>query len=212
MDVKNTTPTFCVALTGGIGSGKTTTSDYFARLGITIIDADIISRKVCEPQQPCYHAIVQHFGHSILQPDKSINRQALRSIIFTHPHEKSWLEKLLHPEIRRQMIREIDQATSPYCICVIPLLAESTGITFIDRVLLVTTPIEIAKHRAAQRDNTNTANIGKIIDSQASEANRYQIADDILINDNSLTSLYKKIDLLHTFYLKLSQNITKQES
>lgn len=197
--------TFCVGLTGGIGSGKTVTSDYFSQLGVPIIDTDIISRELCEPGMPCYDKILMHFGQSILQADKRINRKKLRNIIFNCSHEKKWLESLLHPAIRQSVREQLKTINEPYCICVIPLLAESQGIDFIDRVLLVTTPLETAKSRAAKRDNTTTTNIEKIIASQAQEQKRFKIANDILINDANLAALHKKIDQLHQLYLRISQ-------
>lgn len=91
---------FCVGLTGGIGSGKTTVASLFAKLGVPIVDADEIALRVTKPHTIAYREIVAHFGHGILNIDSTINRSQLRTIIFENAHEKKWLENLLHPIIR----------------------------------------------------------------------------------------------------------------
>lgn len=193
---------FCVGLTGGIGSGKTTVANLFAKLHISIIDADEIARQLTEKNAVVYHKIKNHFGKNILNVDESINRQKLRDIIFENVTEKKWLENCLHPLIRQTMRDEIQKIKSPYCICVIPLLAESTGIDFVDRVLVIDTPIENQIQRAKKRDNTTEAAIQKIIQSQANQAARLKIADDILINDGDLKSLEHKVKQLHVQYMR----------
>lgn len=88
---------YTVALTGGIGSGKSTVADAFARLGIAIIDADIIARQVVEPNTPALKAIEEHFGPAIINADGTLNRRQLRECIFSDSAEKVWLNALLHP-------------------------------------------------------------------------------------------------------------------
>lgn len=128
---------YIVALTGGIGSGKSTVADAFSRLGVTIIDADIIARQVVEPGTPALCAIAEHFGHDTIAPDGTLNRRMLRERIFSHPEEKAWLNALLHPLIQQETQRQISQATSPYVLWVVPLLVENKLHEKADRVLVV---------------------------------------------------------------------------
>lgn len=190
---------FCVGLTGGIGSGKTTATNFFKQFGVPIVDADEIAHALTDVNEIGYQKIVAHFGTEILENNK-IDRKKLRTIIFNNPVEKKWLENCLHPLIREKMREAIDQIKSPYCICVIPLLAESNSIDFIDRVLVIDTPIDLQIARAKKRDNATEDDIKKIMDAQASQVKRLKIADDVLTNDSDLKSLEKKIQRLHKQY------------
>lgn len=202
--MKNTP--FRVGLTGGIGSGKTTVSNCFKQLGVEIIDADIIAKTLTTPNTPAYESILDHFGRTILNNDATLNRKKLRDIIFSNTKEKKWLENLLHPMIRQQMRELIADTETPYCICVIPLLAEATGINYIDRILVIETPVEIQLSRANIRDKMSNAAIQKIIDTQANHNKRRLLADDVLINDCDLNALKTEVERLHQRYLELAYN------
>ena len=99
---------FVVGVTGGIGSGKTAATDFFAQKGINIVDADVVARQVVEPGNSALDSIAQRFGKSILKEDGRLNRRQLRHIIFADTAEKVWLEQLLHPIIRQQLV--LDQS------------------------------------------------------------------------------------------------------
>ena len=116
---------YLVALTGGIGSGKSTVANAFARFGVAIVDADIIARQVVEPGTPALDAIAAHFGNEMLLADGSLNRAALRQRIFSDPDEKRWLNQLLHPQIQRETQRQLANAQSCYVLWVVPLLVEN---------------------------------------------------------------------------------------
>ncbi len=105
---------YTVALTGGIGSGKSTVADAFAQLGVKVIDADVIARQVVEPGTPALQAIVGHFGPQMIAPDGTLNRRLLREKIFAHVEEKARLNALLHPLIQQETRRQMQAATSPY--------------------------------------------------------------------------------------------------
>lgn len=128
---------YTVALTGGIGSGKSTVANAFADLGINVIDADIIARQVVEPGTPALKAIEEHFGSDVIAADGSLQRRILRERIFSNPEEKSWLNALLHPLIQQETQRQFQQATSPYLLWVVPLLVENSLYKKADRVLVV---------------------------------------------------------------------------
>lgn len=117
---------YIVALTGGIGSGKSTVANAFADLGINVIDADIIARQVVEPGAPALHAIADHFGANMIAADGTLQRRALRERIFANPEEKNWLNALLHPLIQQETQHQIQRATSPYVLWVVPLLVENS--------------------------------------------------------------------------------------
>ena len=114
-----------IGLTGGIGSGKTTVANLFAKHGITLVDADVLARQVVEPNSKGWHAIVQRWGKSILQADDHLDRAQLRQKIFADPTEKRWLEATLHPLIREAAIEQMAQSPSPYTLWIVPLMVES---------------------------------------------------------------------------------------
>lgn len=194
----------CVGLTGGIASGKTTVSDLFAKLGVPIIDADIIAHQLTEKNTHAYHHIITHFGEAILNADHTLNRKKLRDIIFENVSEKKWLENLLHPLIRDKIKQSIANVTDAYCICVIPLLAESKHIDFIDRVLVVTAPEALQIARATKRDHAHAEQIKKIIHAQAKSDKRLNIANDVINNDRGIDELEKKVLQLHQHYLSIA--------
>ncbi|MGM1331584.1 dephospho-CoA kinase [Klebsiella michiganensis] len=129
--------TYTVALTGGIGSGKSTVADAFSHLGVNVIDADIIARQVVEPGTPGLNAIAQRFGPQILNKDGTLNRRALREHIFAHAEDKNWLNALLHPQIQQETRRQMQLATSSYILWVVPLLVENRLSAKADRRLAV---------------------------------------------------------------------------
>lgn len=194
---------FCVGLTGGIASGKTTVSNLFAELGAPVIDADTIAHQLTQKNTDAYHHILTHFGQTILNDDNTLNRKKLRELVFKNPSEKKWLENLLHPLIRQKMKTDINHVTYPYCICVIPLLAESSGIDFIDRVLVVHTPMDIQIKRATARDQSSAEMIEKIIHAQAKSDTRLKMANDVLENKGDINFLKEQVAALHKQYLGL---------
>ncbi|VEA71851.1 Dephospho-CoA kinase [Serratia rubidaea] len=147
--------TYIVALTGGIGSGKSTVANAFARHGIVIVDADIIARQVVEPGTPSLAAIAAHFGQGILQPDGTLDRAALRQRIFSQPDEKRWLNQLLHPVIQQETQRQLALADSPYALWVVPLLVENQLQSRADRVVVVDVDSETQLQRTIARDGVS---------------------------------------------------------
>jgi len=195
-----------VGLTGGIGSGKTAASEHFKSLGITIVDADEVSRQVVEPGTPALSEIAEHFRERVLNTDQSLDRRALREIVFNQPDEKKWLEQLLHPLIGMETFRQLQASQSAYTIFVSPLLIEIGQDKMTQRILVVDAPESEQVSRTIKRDDTDAESVKSIMQSQASRALRLEKADDVLLNDGSLENLKEKVEALHRVYLELAQS------
>ncbi len=202
--------TYIVGLTGGIGSGKTTIANLFANLGVPLVDADVVAREVVEKDSPLLSKIVEHFGPQILTKQGELNRAALREIVFHHDEEKQWLNNLLHPAIRERMKQQLSEQTAPYTLFVVPLLIENKLTALCDRILVVDVSPQTQLARSAQRDNNNFEQIQRIINSQVSQQERLQWADDVINNDadlaQNLPHLQQKVLELHQFYLQQTEN------
>ena len=196
-----------VALTGGIGSGKSTVSEIFKSKNVPIIDTDIIAREIVQPNKPAYLKIIKTFGQNILNKDKKINRQALRKLVFSSSEKRLELEKILHPIIWQQVKSQLRLLSSPYCIVVVPLLLENlsqiTEVSF-NRILVIDAAEEEQIKRCLKRDQSDLQEIKNIIKTQVSRQVRLDAADDIILNSNDRSSLTRDVEKLHQQYLKLS--------
>ncbi|WP_449550669.1 dephospho-CoA kinase [Lelliottia amnigena] len=192
---------YIVALTGGIGSGKSTVADAFSRLGIVIVDADIIARQVVEPQTPGLRAIEAHFGKDIINSDGTLNRRLLRERIFSRPEEKTWLNALLHPMIHQETQRQISAATSPYVLWVIPLLVENQLQHKANRILVIDVLPETQLQRTMLRDNVTRQHAEQILAAQATREARLAVADDVIDNNGAPETIASDVARLHAHYL-----------
>ena len=192
-----------IGLTGGIGSGKSTVAEGFRQLGIETVDADQASREVVEPGMPALAVISERFGSQIIQADGSLDRAALRQIIFTDPDQKLWLESLLHPLIRDWIVQRLQAATSPYVILESPLLFETDQHQLVDKVVLVDLPVELQIERACTRDGNQADQIQRIIDAQMPRQEKLSRADIVLDNALSLESLAPRVAAIHQTLLSL---------
>ncbi len=201
----NTPPSkpWILGLTGGIGSGKSAAAHHFAALGVHVVDADHAARWVVEPGRPALAKIAAHFGDGVLQADGQLDRSALRTLIFSDPEQRRWLEALLHPLIRDEIANNLAQAQSPYAILVSPLLIESGQYSTTQRILVIDAPQALQIQRTLLRDNTSEQQIQAILKAQASREERLQHADDVLVNDADLKALQTEVERLHHFYLTL---------
>ncbi|MCS6116925.1 dephospho-CoA kinase [Shewanella baltica] len=195
---------FVVGLTGGIGSGKTTVANLFAAEGITLVDADIVAREVVAPGSKGLEAIVTHFGAEILTPESELDRAKLRQRIFSHPEEREWLNQLLHPMIRQEMLAQVEKATSAYVIMVVPLLFENGLDRLVNRTLVVDISPELQVNRTVKRDNVDASQVNNIISSQCSRSEKLARADDIIDNQGEISTLKREVLALHQRYLQLS--------
>lgn len=195
-----------IGLTGGIGSGKSAAADRFAQAhGIHVVDADVKSRVVVEPGRPALSQIVGHFGQLMLLDGGFLNRAALREEVFKNPEQRVWLEQLLHPLIRDEIVSDLASATSPYALLVSPLLIESGQYRMTQRVLVVDVPEALQIERTRQRDQVSEEQIRAIMQAQAKRDDRLRHADDVIVNDRDLAALHAQVDALHQRYLAIAE-------
>lgn len=196
---------YIVALTGGIGSGKTTVANEFAKLGAPLIDADIIARQVVELGSPALDAIASHFGSHLINADGTLNRQRLRNIIFANSTEKEWLNSLLHPLIHQETQKQLQNIKNPYALWVVPLLFENNLSHLADRVLVIDVTPEEQISRTMQRDNVSLQQVENILKAQSSREYRLSQADDVITNHNDELNITDKVAKLHEKYMTLAQ-------
>lgn len=202
---------YIVAITGGIGSGKTTIANQFAELGIDIVDADVIAREVVEPGTPALAAIAAQFGPEMLDPQGQLDRRRLRERVFSDPDAKAWLNGLLHPLIRQEMLRQCANARSPYCLLVVPLLIENRLTQLANRVLVIDVDEATQVERTCRRDGVSRAQAKAILAAQASRAERLAAADDVLDNQNDAAETIKRrILALHETYMAFASQQASQ--
>jgi dephospho-CoA kinase len=192
-------------LTGGIASGKSAVSACFEKLGVPIVDTDIIARQVVEPGSPALERIARELGAGFLDKDGGLNRTKMRQAIFSDPDLKSRLEAILHPLIGKEVLRQVTQLDSPYCIIVIPLFAESSAYAWIDRVLVVDVTEDAQIERVMARDGISRDQARAILNAQTGRQDRLALADDILDNSGNLSELPEKVKALHQKYLSLAR-------
>lgn len=190
---------YIVGLTGGIGSGKSTVSKMFEDLGAEIIDADLIGRELLQPGSAALTEVENYFGKQLFQGN-GLDRAKLREIIFTDPVAKAWLEQLLHPLIRAEILRRIEHATRPWVLLSAPLLLENKSYDFVDKVLIVDAPESLQVARTRARDKVSEQQVASIMAAQMSREDRLMAADHIIDNDADLPHLQRQVaNLFHQF-------------
>ncbi len=193
-----------VALTGGIGSGKSAVSSHLESLGVPVIDADLLAHKLVKPGSPALLEIQATFGDELVDANGALDRSALRKIVFDDPQQRRRLEEILHPRIRKAMEDWIANQTAPYAVLVIPLLFEAGQTSLADRVLVVDCEESRQIERVLNRDQLSRNQVEQIMTSQVDRQTRLQGADDIIENNGSLDALMDATERLHNSYLELS--------
>ena len=192
-----------IGLTGGIASGKTTVSDLFAKLGATVVDTDVIAREVVAPGLPALDEIRTTFGDEVLNADGSLDRGAMRQLIFADDTARERLQAILHPKIQAETLRRVAAADGPYTVVVVPLLADSPLRAHLDRILVVDCDESTQIRRLLERDTESEQQARRILAAQASREQRLAIADDVIENNSSLAVLAEQVSAMHDRYIAL---------
>lgn len=195
---------FTVALTGGIGCGKSEAAKTFSELGVPIIDLDIISHQLTAPKQTVVTAIAEAFGPSYLTKEGALNRAKMRELVFTNKQALEKLNAILHPAIFEEAVKQLKAPSdAPYTILAIPLLEQDSQYApMIDRILVIDCEESRQIKRVKQRSKLTENEIKQIIEAQTPRSTRNEMADDLIENNGDIDELQKKIVKLHQKYIK----------
>ena len=201
---------FRVGLTGGIASGKSTVARLFEALGVPVIDTDVLAREVVAPGQPLLGQIAARFGTGVLAADGSLDRGALRSLVFADATARAGLEQLMHPAIRALLEARAAALGGKYQLLVIPLLVETARRTPVDRVLVVDCSEALQIRRLQARDGATLEQAHQILNAQATREARLAAANDVILNEGDLGAVRDRVAELHGRYLKLAADAARQ--
>jgi dephospho-CoA kinase len=197
---------FVVALTGGVASGKSAVARRFEALGVPVHDADAAARAVVEPGEPALAEIEAAFGPQVLNAAGTLDRRALRDRIFDDAAARRKLESIVHPRVHAWLLQHVAMDRGPYCMLMIPLLAETwPQYDFVDRVLVVDAPAGLQVERLMRRDGVTHEQARRTLDAQATRAQRRALAQDVIVNDGDEPALAPRIAALHAKYLALAE-------
>ncbi|OZT12200.1 dephospho-CoA kinase [Priestia aryabhattai] len=188
--------TIVVGLTGGIASGKSTVAAIFREMSIPVIDADQIAKEVVQNGRAAYSKIVETFGKGILQEDLEINRAALGQIIFHNKQERQKLNSIVHPEVRKEMLKQKEQLIAEqYQLVVldIPLLFESKLTYLVDQVVVVHVNELVQLERLQKRNNLSKEDALARIKSQLPLTEKAKMADFIINNNGSIAETKEQV-------------------
>lgn len=194
--------TFVVGLTGGIGSGKSVVADRFSALGVDIIDTDVIAHALTAPGGAAIPEIRARFGAEYIAPDGSLERERMRTLVFSDRQSRLDLEAILHPRIRTQVEARVEGSTAPYAMVVVPLLVESSNYRNRGwRIAVVDCREQTQVARVMARSALPRSEVLRIMANQASRELRLETADDVIDNDGPIERLGPQIERLHGIYL-----------
>ncbi len=195
--------TFVVGLTGGIGSGKSAVGDMLRELGAAVVDTDAIAHELTGPEGAAMAAIRAEFGDSVIAPDGSLDRAAMRRFVFSDAMARKRLEAVLHPLIRAEAQRRCAAATEPYAVLAVPLLVEAGSAyrATLARIAGVDCSEETQIARVTARSGIPREEVLKIMAAQSTRTARRAAADDIIDNEGDLTHLRAQVENLHRAYL-----------
>jgi dephospho-CoA kinase len=195
-----------VALTGGVAAGKSAVTRRFEALGVPVHDADVAAREVIAPGSDGLAEVVAAFGAAVLDDSGQLDRPAMRRRVFADPAARRTLEAIIHPRVRAWLRERARVERAPYCLLAIPLLAENSAhYRWVDRVLLVDVRESVQLARLLARDGIDDALARRMIDQQASRAERLALADDVIDNSANEDALDHAVGTLHRRYLKLAR-------
>jgi dephospho-CoA kinase len=189
-----------VGLTGGVATGKSTVAKMFNRCGAILIDADELARELVEPEKPAWHAIVKLFGKTVLNQDRSLNRQALGSIVFHNLKKRRQLERIVHPRVAREQQRLVRRIAKrkPHAVVIyeVPLLFEAGVDKRVDKIIVVTADCNTQIARLKKRNGLSRTEALRRIRSQMPLAKKTQQADHVLNGTLPRPSLRKQVGQL----------------
>ena len=200
---------FSVAVTGGIGSGKTSATNKFNELGVAVIDTDLIAHDLTQKNVDVLVEIRNIFGDKVFNGD-TLSREKLREIVFRDEDLLRSLERILHPRIRQDVKTKLQSVDSEYAIVAIPLLSKKSDYDFIDRILVIDCEERIQIQRVISRNGFSEELVQSIMSKQLSRRDRNQLADDLIENNADIDSLYTKIEKLHLNYLSFARKIVRE--
>lgn len=198
---------YIIGVTGGVASGKSEVTRRFEALGVTVADADVAARAAVAPGSAGLEAVVEAFGRSVLAPDGSLDRAAMRQRVFGDETARRLLESIIHPRVRAELQRECEEAKGPYAVAAVPLLAEGGGraaYPWLQRILVVDVPPDVQRSRLMLRDGIDATLAERMIAAQASRTQRLAIADDVIVNDGELALLAGHVAQLDRRYRMLA--------
>lgn len=196
---------FVVGLTGGIGSGKSTVAELFVAHGAELVDTDAIAHALTAPGGAAIASLRATFGDDFIGADGALDRARMRALVFADPPARARLEAVLHPLIRAESRRRVEESSAPYVVLAVPLLVEAGNWRErCDRVLVVDCPVEQQRVRAMARSGLSAAEADRIISAQATRAQRLAAADDVIDNSGPAAMLPERVDALHHRYLTLA--------
>lgn len=200
--------TLVVGVTGGIGCGKSTVTEFLAARGAAVVDTDAIAHQLTGPNGAAMPAIAAAFGPAVRRDDGSLDRAAMRRLVFADASARTRLEAILHPMIRGESeahCAAAEQACAPYVLLVVPLLLETGGYRErVGRILVVDCSEEVQVSRVMARSGLSADEVRAIMATQASRSTRLAAADDVVSNDDGLDALHEQLDALHARYLMLA--------
>ncbi len=200
---------FSVAVTGGIGCGKTSVTNKFNELGVAVIDTDLIAHDLTQKNVDVLVEIKNIFGNKVFNGD-TLSREKLREIVFRDEDLLRSLERILHPRIRQDVKTKLQSVDSEYAIVAIPLLSKKSDYDFIDRILVIDCEERIQIQRVISRNGFSEELVRSIMSKQLSRRERNQLADDLIENNADIDSLYTKIEKLHLNYLSFARKIVRE--
>lgn len=192
-----------IGLTGGIGSGKTSAAKFFAELSANVIDTDAIAHQLTQSQGVAMAAIRRDFGEGFIATDGSLDRERMRSLVFSDSSSRQKLEAILHPLIRAEATRRAALTTASYVVMVVPLLLEANGHRYremVQRILVVDCDEHSQVDRAMARSRLSRQEVEAIMRAQLSREERLRQADDVIVNDSDMTHLRQQVKMLHQKY------------
>ena len=199
---------FVVALTGGIGSGKSEAAKIFAELGVPVTDVDVISHQITGANQPLIKAIEANFGCAYITPEGALNRAAMRKLVFNDDSARNKLNAILHPAIYDEALLQLQtnqtnlNKSTPYQILAIPLLLESPRYSpHINRILLIDCDEATQIARVKLRSQLPESEILQIIKAQTPRKKLLSLANDIIKNNENVVELREKVIEIHQKYL-----------